>query len=233
MRSRGSLGALLLLALLLYSAWSPFAFVSSPPRQRRSVAFGAEGDDQYGAVHNLLLGDSSSESAKAPEEAAPPAAEEAEEKKVEKAAAPLEEEAKASVAETEAKSPVAESLADEVAVATEMEPVLTQDDEGRYRFIKMDREGALRAAFQSFDVNKDDMLDRAELKAAAMKFGQPPEQIEELLKQFDDNGDGSIDFDEFKQMISIVEEGCDVEEEECFSLRKPSTWGLLFRRRRK
>eukprot|EP00930_Biecheleria_cincta_P076510 TRINITY_DN6371_c0_g1_i2.p1 TRINITY_DN6371_c0_g1~~TRINITY_DN6371_c0_g1_i2.p1 ORF type:complete len:222 (-),score=54.30 TRINITY_DN6371_c0_g1_i2:180-845(-) len=221
MRRRGSLGPPLLLALVLYSAWSPSAFVGSPPpRPRGALAFGAAGDEDV-AIRNLLLGVDSFAGVEAPTKAAAPAA------KTE-VAAPAEKAAKAPAVKVE-EAPAADLKAP---AAKEGEPsgLLTKNDQGRWRFVEVDRDAALLAAFQAFDMNGNGELSREELQGAAAKFGESEEQIGQLLKQFDGK---SIKFDQFKELIASVEEGCDVEKEECFSLRNPSTWGLLFRRRRK
>eukprot|EP00930_Biecheleria_cincta_P076509 TRINITY_DN6371_c0_g1_i1.p1 TRINITY_DN6371_c0_g1~~TRINITY_DN6371_c0_g1_i1.p1 ORF type:complete len:239 (-),score=62.58 TRINITY_DN6371_c0_g1_i1:180-896(-) len=238
MRRRGSLGPPLLLALVLYSAWSPSAFVGSPPpRPRGALAFGAAGDEDV-AIRNLLLGVDSFAGVEAPTKAAAPAA------KTE-VAAPAEKAAKAPAVKAAKKVPAvkaAEKVPAKVEeapaadlkapAAKEGEPsgLLTKNDQGRWRFVEVDRDAALLAAFQAFDMNGNGELSREELQGAAAKFGESEEQIGQLLKQFDGK---SIKFDQFKELIASVEEGCDVEKEECFSLRNPSTWGLLFRRRRK
>eukprot|EP00930_Biecheleria_cincta_P076511 TRINITY_DN6371_c0_g1_i3.p3 TRINITY_DN6371_c0_g1~~TRINITY_DN6371_c0_g1_i3.p3 ORF type:complete len:119 (-),score=23.56 TRINITY_DN6371_c0_g1_i3:567-923(-) len=117
MRRRGSLGPPLLLALVLYSAWSPSAFVGSPPpRPRGALAFGAAGDEDV-AIRNLLLGVDSFAGVEAPTKAAAPAA------KTE-VAAPAEKAAKAPAVKVE------EAPAADLKAPAAKEGVLSRDEQG-------------------------------------------------------------------------------------------------------
>ncbi|CAH6793478.1 calcium-binding protein 4 [Phodopus roborovskii] len=63
----------------------------------------------------------------------------------------------------------------------------------------------LRIAFREFDKDRDGRITVAELRQAAPALlGEPLEgtELDEMLRDMDLNGDGSIDFDEFVKMLS-------------------------------
>jgi len=86
----------------------------------------------------------------------------------------------------------------------------------------------LLSAFQAFDLDGSGKIDRQELESAALRLGKSTDQIGTMLTRFSERGDYEIDFGEFQMLIEEMEEGCDVENEECFMLEDPSTWGKLF-----
>ncbi|XP_053132495.1 parvalbumin beta-like [Hemicordylus capensis] len=66
----------------------------------------------------------------------------------------------------------------------------------------------IRKAFGIFDKNKDGFIDRNELKKFLKTFSSDArdltdEETEAFLKECDTNGDGKIDFDEFKALVEI------------------------------
>ncbi|KAM7329681.1 calcium-binding protein 4 [Alexandromys fortis] len=63
----------------------------------------------------------------------------------------------------------------------------------------------LRSAFREFDKDRDGLITVAELRQAAPALlGEPLEgtELDEMLRDMDLNGDGTIDFDEFVMMLS-------------------------------
>nr|XP_048314447.1 calcium-binding protein 4 [Myodes glareolus] len=63
----------------------------------------------------------------------------------------------------------------------------------------------LRIAFREFDKDRDGLITVAELRQAAPALlGEPLEgtELDEMLRDMDLNGDGTIDFDEFVMMLS-------------------------------
>ncbi|XP_006861122.1 PREDICTED: calcium-binding protein 4 [Chrysochloris asiatica] len=63
----------------------------------------------------------------------------------------------------------------------------------------------LRIAFREFDRDRDDRITVAELKQAVPALlGEPlaAAELDEMLREVDLNGDGTIDFDEFVMMLS-------------------------------
>lgn len=67
-----------------------------------------------------------------------------------------------------------------------------------------EEEARLRAMFERFDTNGDGEISTKELAATLKSFGQEYSEndIKEIIASVDMNGDGSIDFEEFKQLVS-------------------------------
>jgi len=67
-----------------------------------------------------------------------------------------------------------------------------------------DSENELKDAFAVFDVNKDGTTSKAELDRILRKFGQKltSQELSAVMAEVDSNGDGEIDFDEFKQAMN-------------------------------
>merc|ERR1712168_196654 len=68
-----------------------------------------------------------------------------------------------------------------------------------------------RLAFSSFDLNNDGYIDKEELAQAMEMIGfkMTPDEIEEMIREADKDGDGKISFDEFREKMIIfgAEEG--------------------------
>eukprot|EP01125_Pyxidicula_operculata_P003495 TRINITY_DN1442_c0_g1_i1.p1 TRINITY_DN1442_c0_g1~~TRINITY_DN1442_c0_g1_i1.p1 ORF type:complete len:149 (-),score=39.15 TRINITY_DN1442_c0_g1_i1:408-854(-) len=64
----------------------------------------------------------------------------------------------------------------------------------------------LRQAFKVFDIDGNGTIDKDELKQVMIKLGQKVtnEQIEEMIKASDQNGDGKIDYNEFIHMMKSI-----------------------------
>ncbi|KAH3844324.1 neo-calmodulin-like [Dreissena polymorpha] len=60
-----------------------------------------------------------------------------------------------------------------------------------------------REAFKMFDIDGDGSVNVQEFVATLRSMGQNPTQLEinEMVKSIDRNGDGVIDFDEFKRLM--------------------------------
>lgn len=60
----------------------------------------------------------------------------------------------------------------------------------------------LQNAFNAFDTDKNGSIDKEELmKVFEFSEDYNAEEIESMIKEVDDNGNGQIEFEEFKQMI--------------------------------
>ena len=59
--------------------------------------------------------------------------------------------------------------------------------------------------FQAFDKNRDGMISRKELEDVMISLGErmTPREIDGMMADADTNGDGFIDFDEFKQLLPL------------------------------
>jgi len=62
----------------------------------------------------------------------------------------------------------------------------------------------LQMAFRAFDIDGNGKIDRDELAQVMKNLGQElsAEEIEAMMKEADTDGDGSIDFEEFKALMS-------------------------------
>eukprot|EP00112_Aurelia_sp_Birch-Aquarium-sp1_P015199 Seg335.5 transcript_id=Seg335.5/GoldUCD/mRNA.D3Y31 product=Calmodulin protein_id=Seg335.5/GoldUCD/D3Y31 len=65
----------------------------------------------------------------------------------------------------------------------------------------------LMEAFQVFDCNRNGRISPTELKVTMRNLGQDltDEQLRLMISEADFNGDGVIDFDEFKKLVTILE----------------------------
>merc|ERR1719378_987086 len=63
----------------------------------------------------------------------------------------------------------------------------------------------VRLAFSSFDLNNDGYIDKEELAQAMEMIGfkMTPDEIEEMIREADKDGDGKISFDEFREKMII------------------------------
>ena len=61
-------------------------------------------------------------------------------------------------------------------------------------------------AFRVFDRDGDGLISREELRFAMMNLGEKltDEELDAMLREADDNGDGSIDFSEFFGMMTMT-----------------------------
>lgn len=64
-----------------------------------------------------------------------------------------------------------------------------------------DRNSRLKLAFSVFDVDGSGIISANEMQEVMGKFGLTDKELEEILKEVDNDGDGSIDFDEFCQLV--------------------------------
>ena len=72
------------------------------------------------------------------------------------------------------------------------------------RMSPADAEKELREAFIMFDSDGSGFIDAKELQGVMEKLGQPMnmDEIKQMLDDADDDGDGLISFQEFKEMMS-------------------------------
>jgi len=68
---------------------------------------------------------------------------------------------------------------------------------------KSDPEKELRDAFRVFDKDDSGSISRAELKLLMLKLGQnlTENEIDQMMDIADENGDGEISYEEFRQMM--------------------------------
>lgn len=66
-------------------------------------------------------------------------------------------------------------------------------------------EKKLKAAFKMFDTDDSGYISRDEVKESFMKITKiSEEEIEEIVSQVDENGDGEISFEEFKEIMTKI-----------------------------
>lgn len=80
-----------------------------------------------------------------------------------------------------------------------------------------DQIAEFREAFSIFDKDGDGCIGTKEVGTVLRSLGQSPteEQIEEMVRKIDENGDGTIDFDEFITLLTKFMNETDEEEELC------------------
>ncbi|NEU83487.1 EF-hand domain-containing protein [Nostoc sp. UIC 10630] len=64
-----------------------------------------------------------------------------------------------------------------------------------------DRESRLKLAFSAFDVDNSGQITAVELRTVMSQFGLTDVELKEMLQEVDHDGDGSIDFEEFCQLV--------------------------------
>jgi calmodulin len=78
-----------------------------------------------------------------------------------------------------------------------------------------------REVFHLFDVNNDQSIDVAELGNAMRSLGQNPteEELEDMIREVDNDGSGAIDFQEFLALMSrqVNDEEIEADLKEVFS----------------
>ncbi|KAH8925291.1 calmodulin [Atractiella rhizophila] len=69
-----------------------------------------------------------------------------------------------------------------------------------------DREKELRETFKVFDADGNGYITKAEIESVMKKLGDQlsSEQLDEMLKEADTNGDGKIDYNEFAKMFGAL-----------------------------
>ncbi|MEH2305780.1 EF-hand domain-containing protein [Nostoc sp.] len=64
-----------------------------------------------------------------------------------------------------------------------------------------DRESRLKLAFSAFDEDNSGQITAVELRTVMSQFGLTDAELKEMLQEVDHDGDGSIDFEEFCQLV--------------------------------
>jgi len=64
-----------------------------------------------------------------------------------------------------------------------------------------DRVSRLQLAFSVFDENNNGQITIAELKGVMSRFGLTEAELQEIIQEVDHDGDGSIDLEEFMQLV--------------------------------
>lgn len=89
----------------------------------------------------------------------------------------------------------------------------------------------LREAFSLFDKDGDGDISTKELGTVMRSLGQNPsdEELEDMVREVDVDGNGTIDFDEFLQMMSRKMKETDTEEEikEAFKIFDKDSNGFI------
>ncbi|KAJ8618901.1 hypothetical protein MRB53_015087 [Persea americana] len=65
----------------------------------------------------------------------------------------------------------------------------------------MDEEEDMREAFNVFDENGDGFISVEELRSLGLKQGKTVEDCKKMIRQVDVDGNGMVDFTEFKLMM--------------------------------
>lgn len=71
---------------------------------------------------------------------------------------------------------------------------------------ELDKEEAIKTTFDLLDRDKDGNIDVKELERFILSQGMniPPEELQELVEKIDSNGDGKIQYGEFKQSMDKI-----------------------------
>ena len=64
----------------------------------------------------------------------------------------------------------------------------------------MDKVVELKEMFDALDTDGSGTLERPELITLLQKMGEPEERVEELFLEADKDGDGKVDFKEFRKV---------------------------------
>ena len=59
----------------------------------------------------------------------------------------------------------------------------------------------IKSIFVLYDLNDNGLLDKKELLEALADTGYDDDEIEEMFEEYDTNGDGDIDLQEFERML--------------------------------
>ncbi|XP_015697179.1 probable calcium-binding protein CML8 isoform X1 [Oryza brachyantha] len=79
-----------------------------------------------------------------------------------------------------------------------------RDREGRKKRLTAQKKKEIKEAFDLFDIDGSGTIDPKELHTAmrALGFEMTPEQINQMIREVDKDGSGTIDFDEFVHMMT-------------------------------
>jgi hypothetical protein len=77
--------------------------------------------------------------------------------------------------------------------------------QGKVKFTA-DEEQGLRRVFDIFDTDKSASIDNRELGALFSKLGLPckRDEVQATIEEFDDDGSGEIEFNEFLEMMAVT-----------------------------
>jgi hypothetical protein len=90
------------------------------------------------------------------------------------------------------------NLQSAIANAPKTDPDAPRDPNGRFS----DRE--IREAFQSFDLDRNNFVGAAEIRHVLVNIGEnvTDEEVDEMIRMCDKDGDGQVSYDEFYRMVS-------------------------------
>ncbi|CAN0368049.1 unnamed protein product, partial [Discosporangium mesarthrocarpum] len=69
--------------------------------------------------------------------------------------------------------------------------------------VSVDEEEELRTIFELFDCDRDGFLTQSEIREILWSLGQHPteDDMEDMIRKHDTNGNGTLEFDEFKKLF--------------------------------